>query len=596
VSPRPSPCDGFSGTLPAYMDHELPEGQGASVEAHLEACPRCQARLRELEAVSAVLKAWDAQVPAGPPASQRLERAVLARVEVASRQRLAERRRLRVTSFALAAAVLLAVGVPLALGLMRRAGEAPYPSFTRAVAQAPRIDPGQSPRPPRTVATAPGLLAHAPWSSPAEPPPAPFADAGAREAFLTGALPAQQDLEREREFTLRVGQRGVWVLDFDDGVRRRLLVTPEAARAFAPGELLAWVRAKNAEPFYDAPRAERALGLTAGDLLAELLTGGAGARAWKDSRHLYTLGRRGTPQHLLEVFRLVPRGAAAPEGPEVLDPLLAQQRGQLRLEPSPHDASTLNAVVEGTALPILIPAGQLITGGETDLLVARATWLPAAANPDAWQIPCVSVRVGSRRSEATATLTAFVAGPSLRALLVAGADAEVVRKHARDLWSAGLGGQAPAEWSLLDLYDAASDGARLEQQLKFATSSPHGVVVSDAHGRFLGLEHLTVRGEGAAPLLARLLHGYDWEATRRAHTRERDARGPDAGGPAAGEHPSLEAALESLRGGQESLVTRSAPAGVAPGNVARATGTTATRAVEALLLDGRRVGVSVLPR
>jgi hypothetical protein len=573
------------------VDHELPEDQGASVETHLEGCPRCQVRLRELEGVSAVLKAWDAQVPAGPPAAQRLERAVLARVEVASHQRLAERRSRRVTALALAAAVLVAVGAPLALGLARRAGEVPPEPFTRHVAAAPRVDPGLPPRPPQTVEMAADLLAHAPWALPTEQPAESSADEAAREAFLAGALAAQQDLERERAFTLRVGQRGVWVTDLGDGVPRRLLLTAEAARAFAPDELLAFIRAKNAEPFYDPPRVERPLGLTVGDLLGELLPDGAGERAWKDARHLYAVGRRGTPQHLLDLYRLAPRGAEAPEGPEVLDPLLAQQRGQLRLEPSPHDASMLNAIVMRTALPMLIPAGQLITGGETDLMVARATWLPAAANRDAWQIPCVSVRVGARRSEPTATLTAFVAGPGLRALLLAGAEGEVVRQHARDLW-AGAGGQTPPEWSLLDLYDADADGERLKQQGQFANTSPHGVVVSDEQGRFQGLEQLNLRGEGAAPLLARLLHGYVWEATRRAFARG----SPPSSVPAAGERPSLEAALESLRSGKESLVAQPAPAGVAAPGVSRATGTTPARAAESLFVDGRRVGVSVLPR
>jgi len=588
MSPRPSPCDGFSGALPAYVDHELPEEQGSSVESHLEGCPRCQARLRELESVSSVLKAWDAQVPAGPPAPQRLERAVLARVQAASAQRQADRLRTRLTALALAAAVLVAVGVPLALGLAKRAEVEPYPAFERMVATAPHVDPGAPPAAPRTVPTPAELLAHAPWSAPSVPP-GQVSDEAAREAFLAGALPAQQELELEREFTLRVHERGVWVTDVQGGTTRRLLVTPRAAEAFGADELLDWLRMKAAEPYYDPTEARpRSLGLSAGDLLAEPLGDGTTRRPLREELPLYSLGKPGTPKHALDVWPLAPRSAAAPSGPEVLDPLEAQARLRLRLEPSAHDKAVLLAVVEGTTLPILIPAGQLVTGGETDLVVARATWLPASSRQDVWMVPAVEVRSGPRREAGAARLTPFVAGPSLRALLLAGADAEVVRTHARNLVAATLGGNAPPEWSLLDLYDGATDGLVLAQLVDVVRQAPHGLILGDDQGRFVGLEHLTVRGEGATPLLARLLHGYVWEARRRASS--------SVSSPPPAKTESVDQELARLRNDRVMLLEQPARAAAAVPGVSRATGTEATRAVEALRVKGQRVSVSLIPR
>jgi hypothetical protein len=586
MSPRPSPCDGHSGNLPAYVDHELPELEGSALEQHLERCPRCQARLRELEAVSAVLKGWDATAPAAP---ERLARAVLARVDAAGEARRAARSRRRLGAFALAAGVLLAVGVPLVLAQQRGAEQVPAEPFVRTVAQAPALAPAPA-LPAPDVPGVPGpLLKHEPWIAsietprPGDPALAELGDPAAREAFLRGALDAQRALDMEREFERRVGQRGVWVTDVQDGQVRRMLVTAEAARAFGSDDLVAWLRSKRAETA-SLPRttAPRTLALTAGDLLNESLEGLPGTPA------LYTLLRPGSARApILEVRALAsPASRPGAEGLEVLDPLLAQERRQLRLEPASHDVAALVAIVRDTDKPILLPAGQLVSGGETDLVVAVSTWLPATPGQQAWQVPCVVVRSGDRRGEAVARLMPFVAAPGLRALLLAGADPERVRSLVREQVAASVGGVAPAEWSLLDLYDLASDGQRVGQLAGVVDSAPAGVLVSDGGGRFLGLEHVHARGEGARPLLARLLHGYVWEAQRRV--RLKGSFGT-LGAPIA-------EAVEALRTAQLPLLEQPLPAGMATSDASRATRMEASSVVEALRVDGRRVSVSVLPR
>ena len=55
-------CD-FSGRLIAWLDQELPEGEAASVERHLQLCVECQTRLAAYEQVSRAFEAYsDAEI------------------------------------------------------------------------------------------------------------------------------------------------------------------------------------------------------------------------------------------------------------------------------------------------------------------------------------------------------------------------------------------------------------------------------------------------------------------------------------------------------------------------------------------------------
>ena len=42
-------CD-FSGKLIAWLDHEIPEGEAADVERHVQACAECRSRLETYQA------------------------------------------------------------------------------------------------------------------------------------------------------------------------------------------------------------------------------------------------------------------------------------------------------------------------------------------------------------------------------------------------------------------------------------------------------------------------------------------------------------------------------------------------------------------
>jgi hypothetical protein len=591
VSPLPSPCDGFSGNLPAFVDREVPEAQAAAIETHVDGCAACQRRVRDIEGVSAVLKGWDAQVPAGPPSPGRLRHAVLARVEEQGRTLRIERRARRVTAFALAAAVLVAVGLPLALGLSHERPAAPPPF--EALAGAPWTSPSVA-EPFEVARLDPARLAHRPWDA----APAPFAggetDLAAREQFLAGALDLQREVEEEMRFARLTGMRGVWVTDRVTG--RRLLLSPEAAAAFEEGELLDYLRAKRDEALYAATvTGSRVTGYSAADLLAPLLPEQDGIDAWRAQQRLIVFRRPGAKVPMLELLRLGAVDAPAAAWPEVLDPLAAQAAGTLRLESSGGDDARLHAVVERTALPVLIPAGTLLAGGADDRVVARDVWLPASpAGRNVIEIAALSVREGARRPEAGVRLTPWMVGPSIRALLARDAGAVVVLERARALRGAALGGRVPLEWSLLDLFDAPTearmfDDARLQRVLD---SAPRGFVALDGAGRFVGLEAPAVGGAGGMALRMRLAHSYEHELRVLSFAR-------GGGGPAGAARAGLADVVTRLLADLEPLVERTVPPTAAVDGVthaARVPESVESALLSTLRVDGRRVLVSALAR
>lgn len=589
MSPLPSPCDGHSGNLPAFVDRELPDEQALALERHLDGCAACQRRVRDLEGVSAVLKGWDAQVPAGAPASERLRHAVLARVEEQGRTLRIERRGRRVMALALAASVLLAVGLPLALGLNRKRPTEPPPF--EALAGAPWTTPSVV-EPFELARLDPERLTHRPWKSPTAPESAPGASAAEREQFLAAALDLQRELEEEMRFARLTGMRGVWVTDPVTG--RRLLLSGDAAAAFERGELIDYLRAKRDEALY-APTVESAstTGLSSADLLAPLLPEIESLDAWRARQRLITFRRPGAPSVMLELVRLGAADAPAVSWPEVLDPLAAQAAGTLRLEESGSSDDVLNAIVQGSAQPILIPAGTLLSGGADDRVVARNVWLPASPTArSVVQLAVFSVREGARRAEGGVRVTPYLAGPLLRALLQREAGADAVREHARLLRGAALGGRVPLDWSLLDLYDAVTEARLLDDErlARVVDSAPRGFLALDGDGRFVGLEAAVVGGAGGSALRRRLVHAYEHEARVLGF-----ARGASA--PPAARAP-LADAVARLLGDLEPLVERALPptasvAGVVhSARVPQAPGAL----VSALRVDGRRVLVSALAR
>ena len=592
MSPRPSPCDGFTGQLPAYADRELGAAETTAVERHLEGCARCQGRLKEIESVGDVLKGWDAQSPAGGAAA-RLHHAVLARIQEDGQRRRGEVRLLRVKRLALAASVLLAVGLPRALGLraQRRAAAAPeHGPYEIARFAAPGSTAAERPfeglaLPAREVPP------FTPWDRRVAAVDVPALPADQRDGLLQAGLEPQKALLLEQRFRTSFGVAGVWVMDPANGYR--LLLTPEAARFFQQGEQLELIRKLNAQ-FHTSGQPPKAASLrkTAGDLLDPVLRDDEGSATWR------VRARTGYELRIGERTEVAASPLTRRDEPavltEALDPLRAQGLGLLRLEPSGYDVATVLAVVEGTELPILLSAGQLLTGGVTDRVVARSTWLPASPKrPSVFKVPCAVVRSGSPRAEGGIRLTPFVAGPTLRALLAEGASPQAVLAHVRALRGLPALGRGGPDWSLLDLYDEARDGAALAhpQFLAFTAQTGAGFVATDSFGRLLGLEHVALEGETGVLLARRLLHGYTKEAGWRRLGAGRVLAIP-------GEHAGR--ALARVRTGTNPLqVPPVAPAFEVPG-VSRATFADADLeaglALEALRVDGRTAVVSLLPR
>lgn len=593
MSPRASPCDGFTGDLPAYVDRELSDAQHGSLESHLDGCARCQARLKELEAVSTVLKGWDERSVAAHHAPRRLQHAVLARIAADGVRRRHDLRRARGASWALAASVLLAVGLPVGLRALRSAPPPTRPAVLEVAQVVPAPVSERLPEAAVQVARlAPHLLTPREW--PAATPPAPVAalfSEEERESFLRAALPAQRALELERRFERLTGVRGVWVSDLSTG--RRLLLTPVAAEFFAAEGPFDDLRLSTQEPYTSAPPvAEPRAPGTIGAHVRPLLRGDEGGTGWKERRRLLIFGGApGTPRHLLDVFGLVNGEDAPRAAPDSLDPLAAQVAGVLRFEASGRDDDHVVALVEGSRLPVLLVAGHLLTGGATDRVLSRSVWLPASATRLAVSVPCVSVRAGARRGESPLRLTPFVAPPSLRALLSAGAAPSDVLAHARALRAAGMGGRAPLDWSLLDLFEQGRWLDTLANPtLAGALAAAHdGIVVADADGRFLGLEHVHVGGDAARLLVRRLVVGYQLEALQR-----RLGKMPTL--------PELDARLdETLAALSVSLsafpVPPVAPNAVVPGVVRSAADERSAHvALESLEVDGHTVFLSAQRR
>jgi hypothetical protein len=592
MSPRPSPCDGFTGQLPAYADRELGAAETTAVERHLEGCARCQGRLKEIESVGDVLKGWDAKSPAGGTAAARLHHAVLARIQEDGQRRRGEVRGLRLGRLALAASVLVAVGLPLALALRSKGraavepGQPPY-EVARGPAERPADVGGAGARITVPANELPGFQ---PWDRRVAAVETPALPPSQRDGLFQVGLEPQKQLRLEQHFRASLGVSGVWVMDPANGYR--LLLTAEAARFFQQGERLELIRRENSEArsrTSGEPPQARSLRRTAGDLLDPVLRGEEGSSAWRQrTRPDFRFGRIGRDQMALTAWPLSRHEGAPAALHEVLDPWHAQGLGLLSFQPSGYDRETVLAIVEGNELPILLPAGQLLTGGETDRVVARSTWLPASLQQTVIKVPCAIVRSGEKRAEGGIRLTRYVAGPSLRALLAEGASPQAVLAHVRALRGLPMAGRTGLEWSLLDLFEGSSPSAEIVQ---FSAQAGAGFLAADSFGRLLGLEHVALKGEPGMLLVQRLLLGYTKEASWRRLGGNRVLALP-------GE--AAHAALGRVRTATTPLLVPPVPLGQELPGVDRATFVEAELdaglALEALRVEGRTAIVSLLPR
>lgn len=164
--------------LSAYLDGELPAGEHALVEAHLEACSECATLLAELEAADRAAAALPVEAPDGY--FDGFAGRVAERIE--ARTAATRPRRLPAWTLAAAAALLLGVVTPLTLRQLRpepAAAPVAKPAGSLARESAERTPAAGAPEPQRKAALAspaspsrPVLpeVAAAPTRPPGEPP------------------------------------------------------------------------------------------------------------------------------------------------------------------------------------------------------------------------------------------------------------------------------------------------------------------------------------------------------------------------------------------------------------------------------------------
>jgi len=249
-------------------------------------------------------------------------------------------------------------------------------------------------------------------------------------------------------------------------------------------------------------------------------------------------GKRPTPRdvvHLLDGWALPRPAPSSSEAPDAstlesgtpalaarvrfLDPIAASANGQLSFAESGRGADSVVVFVEHTRLPIFIPAGQFLTGGLADRVLAQPVWLPASRGKKPYMVTCRVVQkfeLGDLRTPLV--LQREIAGPTLRALLAGGASSREVRQGAERILAAvrGQTGTLLGDWSLYAVHRGMH--ARVMAALgetKFRWSDLQGFVVTDGRGRFVGSEVVRPGGPAATELLRRLWVSYSLEAGLR---------------------------------------------------------------------------------
>jgi anti-sigma factor RsiW len=585
ATPRPAgshtpaplrPCDLFSEDIHLLVDGELGVAETALVEEHLQACPRCLSIAARLEAMSSLLKDWDARTNDLPVPALRIKHAVLTRVKEHSVRRRRESRLVGLMHYATAALVLLAIGTGVALGLSSGRNE-PAPGDIRSASVSTAESTAESAWPlSAALAETPDFPVHrteaalATWESGYEPAPlASFelpalaqepewdrlgrweqvwrdAPGRGRIAFLA------EHIERETAFASRVGAPSTsWSGPRIDEPGQRLVTIRALNFLHDRGYLEEWKRwtpAPHQAPsttVVSAPTIRQATGMTAADMLAPM----PGV-----DQELNSLFRRGrlsafgvqpaklpsqnaaASASLLEAWPLQldrkadtgalrsgPMGSGAPGAgaPRAfLDPLKAEANRQLRLREEDDGEGSIVFLVEGTSEPILIPAGQFIDGGFGARVVAETVWLPASKGETPRIVRCRMVENAALgEPKGHPTLVPHIAGPTIRALLAAGASQVEVRAAARRIYA--LRQHAEYDlfngWNLLDVYGGATGqryGEIFAGKLDWRTGRG-GFVVRDAGGNLVGAEVLRFQGPAAEALLARLWVGYVVEAVLR---------------------------------------------------------------------------------
>ncbi|MDJ0973090.1 MAG: zf-HC2 domain-containing protein [Planctomycetota bacterium] len=553
------PCQEIEPMLGSHLDRELTRAEEVRVEAHLDDCDRCRARLEHLEALSGALKGWEAGAITPVPPDLRLKNAVLARVAETSHQRRVDDRVLRLTHFAVAACVLVALGLGFVLGL----------GFETPVDATPGAQGG-----PIDLQTHVGSLPDTALRSrdrydemalkartSLDEIDVPFASAPLPElpkltaidaGVLSHALAQRDVLDLERA----TGDEGVVLPGrFEDTivVTRDVLDSPslrQSLQKWLPDLVEPASVAPEAAPTRTTPTAVlgEPTGMTVKDLLGPMqgLYGDVNsfrsappALAWEPAAGAEAARRVGT---VLARGIHRSRGAARPalsstdgtaarKAVTVVDPLAAQEDGQLAFEDQELEKSVVIVRVANTQGPIFIPAGQVLSGGVTDRVTAQPLWIPRSPNGTMrFRLACMPIRRGPDRTEAPerVQLTRWIVGPSLRSLLAQGVSEQAFLDVAERHFQAS--GQPRARFDAFSLLDVLKNphsevlDARAEYKQHFDKDPYAGFVFTRGGGEVLGVEVVRFTGDAAGKLLARLWVGYQLEAWLRTGISAGDRR------------------------------------------------------------------------
>jgi hypothetical protein len=159
-------------------------------------------------------------------------------------------------------------------------------------------------------------------------------------------------------------------------------------------------------------------------------------------------------------------------------------------------------------------------------VVAQPIWLPPTRTKKPYLIPCrVVENYPDGNARDVPRLTPWIAGPTIRALLAAGASQDAVKEAARAQVAAVFGGEGlwpGSNWTLLNVYgEKAGQAVKLAEIRRYAGrwKNEAGFVATDGDGRYLGTEVLRFEGAAAHDLLSRLLLSYWTEADLRDRSK-----------------------------------------------------------------------------
>lgn len=506
---RPCPSE---RTLGAHVDGQLDAARAEAVEEHLDGCSACARVVRRAEGLSNLLRSWEASRRVESPS--RLSSAVLRTVAPEAAALRRESSRASVRAWAFAAAVLVAIGAGVAAARWM-----PLPSPAAAsldVAAVAAVETGASPYALAPLsfgtafaaaATSPDTLRAEAGAPPRETPPptslAAFEDDDAKRAFAN-YLPFVATERALGEPCYVVGDRALpaWAAAPFARVRRLEAMYAELARSLA-------------EPVTVDPSAK---GLSILDVVPLPAVGELPSFVARLPLFVEPASRRGGG---LAVRPLPGRAGSSESAPDAIDleAAVAARIAVLRSDVR-GDATTVTLEVGPTTASILVPAGELLTGGGPDRVVTEGVWLPASGEARRVVLPCAAV---SRSAGASATPlpTGMIAGPELRGLLAYRAERDgVLALVDGQIADAALDRGVEGRQSLLALYDRASPEVISARALahEFASrfaAADAGFVVADPDGRFQGLEFTTLTGTAGRRVLERLLVGYLIESRTR---------------------------------------------------------------------------------